>query len=120
MARKFPIIGRTISWWFVLVLTAIVIWAGLVCNTNASRLNRFHKFEAPNNTSYGVSLSKDFTRKYEYHEVQEGETLYSIMEKFGDPDLLENNPHIVDVDDIIPGLLIQVTDYHRMPKKSLS
>ena len=42
------------------------------------------------------------------------------MEKFGDPDLLENNPHIVDVDDIIPGLLIQITDYHRIPKKSMS
>ncbi|GMN73165.1 hypothetical protein TIFTF001_054828 [Ficus carica] len=127
MARKFSIIGHAISWWCALALASILILASLNCNTNASRLKGFHKFKAPTSTSYGVSLSTDFTRNYvdenndltyEYLEVQEGDTLYSIMKEYGDPDVLENNPHIIGVEYLIPGLLIKVADYRKLEEFS--
>ena len=127
MAGKFSIFGRAISWWYALALASILVLASLNCHTNASRLKGFHKFEAPSSTTYGVSLSTDFTRNYtndnndltyEYHEVQEGDTLDSIMKEYGDPDVLENNPHIIGVEYLIPGLLIKVADYGKLEEFS--
>ena len=127
MARKFSIFGCALSRWYALALASILILASLNCNTNASRLKGFHKFEALSSTSNRVSLSTDFTRNYvdenndltyEDHEVQEGDTLYSIMKEYGDPDVLENNPHIIGVEYLIPGLLIKVADYQKLKEFS--
>ncbi|KAF0921852.1 hypothetical protein E2562_020315 [Oryza meyeriana var. granulata] len=41
--------------------------------------------------------------------VEEGETLHSISDKCGDPDILEQNPHVHDPDDVFPGLVIKIT-----------
>ncbi|GFQ06032.1 hypothetical protein PHJA_002747200 [Phtheirospermum japonicum] len=44
----------------------------------------------------------------EFYVVGEGETLQSIMDKCGDPFIVENNPHIHDSDEVFPGLVIKV------------
>lgn len=50
----------------------------------------------------------------EIYVVREGETLQSISEKCGDPFIFEHNPHINDVDDVFPGLVIKITPFlHR-------
>ncbi|KAK7340210.1 hypothetical protein VNO77_20907 [Canavalia gladiata] len=41
--------------------------------------------------------------------VGEGETLHTIIDKCGDPHLVENNPHIHDPDDVFPGFVIKIT-----------
>uniref|UniRef100_A0A7N0SWY6 LysM domain-containing protein n=1 Tax=Kalanchoe fedtschenkoi TaxID=63787 RepID=A0A7N0SWY6_KALFE len=45
----------------------------------------------------------------ELYVVREGETLHTISEKCGDPYIVEENPHIHDPDDVIPGLVIKIT-----------
>ncbi|KAJ1693421.1 hypothetical protein LUZ63_010119 [Rhynchospora breviuscula] len=45
----------------------------------------------------------------EIYVVSEGETLHSIIDKCGDPFIVERNPHIHDPDDVFPGLVIMVT-----------
>ncbi|GMI69658.1 hypothetical protein like AT3G52790 [Hibiscus trionum] len=44
----------------------------------------------------------------EIYVVGEGETLNSIVDKCGDPSIVEHNPHIHDPDDVIPGFVIKV------------
>ncbi|KAJ4777317.1 Peptidoglycan-binding LysM domain-containing family protein [Rhynchospora pubera] len=45
----------------------------------------------------------------EIYVVSEGETLHSIIDKCGDPFIVERNPHIHDPDDVFPGLVIMIT-----------
>nr|GMN68952.1 hypothetical protein TIFTF001_038001 [Ficus carica] len=47
-------------------------------------------------------------------KVQEGDTLYIIMKEYGNPNVLENNPHIIGVEYLIPRLLIKVVDYRKL------
>ncbi|KAF4358519.1 hypothetical protein F8388_005175 [Cannabis sativa] len=47
----------------------------------------------------------------EIYVVREGETLQTISERCGDPYIVEENPHIHDLDDIYPGLVIKVTPF---------
>ncbi|KAL3646859.1 hypothetical protein CASFOL_009403 [Castilleja foliolosa] len=44
----------------------------------------------------------------EVYIVGEGETLQSIMDKCGDPFIVQNNPLIHDSDELFPGLVIKV------------
>lgn len=43
--------------------------------------------------------------------VGEGETLQTIIEKCGDPYIVEKNPHIHDPDEVFPGLVIKITPF---------
>ncbi|URE30923.1 LysM domain [Musa troglodytarum] len=47
----------------------------------------------------------------EIYVVGEGETLQTIIEKCGDPFILEENPHVQDFDDVYPGLVIKITPF---------
>ncbi|KAG6526379.1 hypothetical protein ZIOFF_016362 [Zingiber officinale] len=47
----------------------------------------------------------------EIYVVREGETLQTISEKCNDPFILEENPHILDFDDVYPGLVIKITSF---------
>ncbi|XP_034225401.1 uncharacterized protein LOC117635165 [Prunus dulcis] len=62
-------------------------------------------------TAKVVQLQRDHLYKPcdEIYMVGEGETLQTIVEKCGDPYIVEENPHIHDPDDVIPGLLIKIT-----------
>ncbi|KAE8722163.1 Major Facilitator Superfamily with SPX (SYG1/Pho81/XPR1) domain-containing protein [Hibiscus syriacus] len=51
----------------------------------------------------------------EIYVVGEGETLNSIIDKCGDPSIVDHNPHIHDPDDVFPGFVIKVK-----PRKSLN
>ncbi|KAK9013813.1 hypothetical protein V6N11_041808 [Hibiscus sabdariffa] len=44
----------------------------------------------------------------EIYVVGEGETLNSVIDKCGDPSIVEHNPHIHDPDDVIPGFVVKV------------
>ncbi|KAB2607762.1 hypothetical protein D8674_010930 [Pyrus ussuriensis x Pyrus communis] len=62
-------------------------------------------------TARKVQLQMDALNKPcdEIYVVREGETLQTIIEKCGDPYIVEENPHIHDPDDVFPGLLIRIT-----------
>ncbi|GMH28151.1 hypothetical protein Nepgr_029994 [Nepenthes gracilis] len=45
----------------------------------------------------------------EIYVVGEGETLHSISDKCGDPFIVEQNPHIHDPDDVVPGFVIKIS-----------
>ncbi|KAJ4971037.1 hypothetical protein NE237_004136 [Protea cynaroides] len=45
----------------------------------------------------------------EIYVVEKGETLQTIIEKCGDPFIVEKNPHINDPDDIFPGFVLKIT-----------
>ncbi|XP_062117567.1 uncharacterized protein LOC133831324 [Humulus lupulus] len=47
----------------------------------------------------------------EIYVVREAETLQTISERCGDPYIVEENPHIHDLDDIYPGLVIKITPF---------
>lgn len=63
-----------------------------------------------------VQLQKDHLNKPcdDIYVVGEGETLQTISEKCGDPYIVEENPHIHDPDDVIPGLLIKITPFIKL------
>ncbi|KAL3806587.1 hypothetical protein ACJIZ3_000570 [Penstemon smallii] len=47
----------------------------------------------------------------EIHVVKEVETLHTISNKYGNPFIVEENPHIHDPDDVFPGLVIKITPF---------
>ncbi|KAL3839074.1 hypothetical protein ACJIZ3_023665 [Penstemon smallii] len=47
----------------------------------------------------------------EIYVVKEGKTLHTISNKYGEPYIVEENPHIHDPDDVFPGLVIKITSF---------
>lgn len=82
-----------ISWYLALTVIAVVLLSSLQADSGAVR-GEFQFMNQPCD---------------ELYEVGEGETLHTIIDKCGDPYIVEENPHIHDPDDVFPGLIIKIT-----------
>ncbi|KAF6160439.1 hypothetical protein GIB67_019208 [Kingdonia uniflora] len=86
-----------VSWLFALVLVTFILVASFKDNSftdEPDAVRRNHLF---------INRPCD-----EIYVVTEGETLHTISVKCGDPYIVEENPHIHDLDDVFPGLVIKI------------
>jgi hypothetical protein len=89
------------AWCFALSALVAVL---LVCTTATGAATG-----EEGETVRGASLSARWRPCEEFYVVGEGETLHGISDRCGDPYILERNPHVHDLDDVFPGLVLRIT-----------
>ncbi|XP_047307758.1 uncharacterized protein LOC124911331 [Impatiens glandulifera] len=95
------ILAESVSWYCTVLLAMMLLMS--ICDTKEA-VDDFD-LEFPR-----VDLLVK-QRCDDIYVVQEGDTLQTIGEKCGDPYIVEENPHIHDPDDVIPGLLLKITHF---------
>ncbi|XP_059451177.1 uncharacterized protein LOC132181979 [Corylus avellana] len=83
------------SWFCAIVLLGLILLASIRENSLPDEPVRENQFSEPPCD--------------EIYLVGEGDTLQTIIDKCGDPYIVEHNPHIHDPDEVFPGLVIKIT-----------
>ncbi|KAJ3690376.1 hypothetical protein LUZ61_019540 [Rhynchospora tenuis] len=102
-------IADAASWSCTLALLALILMGSL-----REGRGRMSETEIETSETSGIMVTGSSTLAGqrpcdEIYVVSEGETLHSIIDKCGDPFIVERNPHIHDPDDVFPGLVIMIT-----------
>ncbi|XP_061340238.1 uncharacterized protein LOC133286802 [Gastrolobium bilobum] len=90
--------AERISWYCALLVALMLVLSS--CESSTS------KFTVQQMPQRNTKKACD-----DIYMVREGETLQTIIEKCGDPYIVEGNPHIQDPDDVFPGLLIKINPF---------
>lgn len=95
---------ESVSWYGVIVLMAMALLLATIQDSD-------HAIDQPEAQAIVGGNHHMEPPCEELYVVAEGETLYSIANKCGDPSILDRNPYLQDLDDVFPGIVIKLKPF---------